>query len=564
MLESAPHRGEVRATWEAGPIAAGVQARPECPPFVAPGLHVTDQLVVVSAGSVYRGDSAITGDEAAATLAESYRRSRGPGVQSLRGSFSAVIVERGSGFVRAIRSSIGERPLFWRRRGELVAVATEPKQLVAAPLPPASIDHEGVLDLVALRFDRLERTGYQGVHRLLPGQWLEIDDGEREMWYWQPEVGVGTRAMTFPEAARGFRRLLRQAVARRVTEGMALLMSGGLDSTAVAVEAASLHLQRFGTPLRLVSAAYPGQPAADETDAIRAMARSLGLEVLWVRPRPRPFRDLERRARLHDGPDQAPLSSNLEEILAAARESGIAAAMDGHDGDTVLGLPYGLVTALLRRGRLATALRRAEFMGRRWGVSSATALRRVLVPAVIDVLPLARRAWSRLRPPPDPWPNWIRPPLRQQNGKPGDWKEEQVAGVTGPLVVALEGLERTALACGVHLLHPFCDPDLVEFLLGLAPEIKFAGGATKALTRMAYPELPPEVGTRFDKTVFNDVASDGASTAEILAQLRACSIRLSGIDWDSLRSRLEERDISVVERSFLVRVISAERFLEGR
>jgi asparagine synthetase B (glutamine-hydrolysing) len=346
-----------------------------------------------------------------------------------------------------------------------------------------------------------------------------------------------------------------------VTEGMAVLMSGGLDSTAVAVEAASLHLQRFGTPLRLVSAAYPGQPAADETDAIRGMARSLGLEVQWVRPRPRPFRDLERRAWLHDGPDPAPLSSNLEEILAAARENGITAALDGHDGDTVLGVPYGLATALLRRGRLVTALRRAGFMGRRWGVGSATALRRVLVPAVIDVLPLARRAWSRLRPPPDPWPDWVRPPLRQENGTLADWGEEQVAGVTGPLVQALEGLERTALACGVHLLHPFCDPELVDFLLGLPPEVKFARGATKALTRKAYPDLPSEVRTRVDKTVFNEVAIGGASPEEIAAEVCSAGGRLPGIDWAGIRRQAGGGHLAFPDLALLMRALSADRFL---
>jgi len=559
MLETAPHRGPVRSTWYEEGVAVGVQGRTGEHPFVSGGCHLDPEVVAVGTGALFRGASVVTGDAAMQGVAEAHRAGR---LVTLSGSFAAVLVERRTGRTVAVRSPVGERPLFWRREGASVAFASEVKQLADwSEKPP--VDEEAVLDLVAQRFDRPDRTTYRGIRRLLPGTILEVAGEVTERRFWRPG-GAGMRSVSFQEAAREFRRLLHQAVARRLGPGAAVLMSGGLDSTSVAAEAATLHLNRYGAPLRVVSAAYPDHPAVDESGAIRAAAEALGCEVVWVRPRPRPFRDLARRAWLHDGPDIAPLSSNFEEILAGARGAGISACLDGHDGDTVLGLPYGLVTALLRRGRLLTALRRAGFMRRRWGVGHAAATRRVLAPALIDVLPWGRRAWSRLRPPRDPAPEWVRPLLRQQNGTLESWAKEQVAGVTGPLLLALEGLERTALACGVNLLHPFCDPDLVEFLLGLPPEIKFAGGATKALTRKAYPELPLEVRARVDKTVFNEVAVAGAAAEEIMAQLRASSGRLPGTDWESLKGHVQEGDISVAERSLLLRIISAKRFLEAR
>jgi asparagine synthetase B (glutamine-hydrolysing) len=559
MLETAAHRGPVRMTWSEGGVALGVQGRSGEHPFVSGGCHVDPEVVAVGTGALFRGTAVVTRDEAIRRAAEAHRAGR---IEALSGSFAAVVVERGTGRTVAIRSPVGERPLFWRREGGSVAFASEVKQLAAwSERPP--VDEEAVLDLVAQRFERPERTTYQGILRLLPGTTLEVAGEVTERRFWRPGDGAGMRSVSFEEAVREFRRLLHQAVARRLGPGTAVLMSGGLDSTSVTAEAAPLHRDRYGDALRVVSAAYPEHPSVDESAGIRAAAQSLGCEVEWVRPRPRPFRDLARRAWLHDGPDMAPLSSNLEEILAGALGAGITACLDGHDGDTVLGLSAGVVGALLRRGRWLTAVRRVEFMRRRLGIGRARAVRRVMIPGLIDAVPGARPAWRRLRPPPDPWPPWVAEPIRIRDGAALNWYRYQADAVEGALVLSVENLERTAACSGVDLLHPYCDPDLVDFLLQLAPEVKLAAGVTKALVRRACPELPPEVRDRVDKTRFNDVALAGARRDEIVAEVAAAPKRLPGIDWPGLEGCLRAAELPFNERALLGRALSAERFLES-
>jgi len=559
MLEAAPHRGPVRSTWCRDGVGLGVQGRTDEHPFVSGGCHVDKELVEVGTGALCRGSSVVTGDAAPRGVAEAHRAGR---LETLVGSLAAVVVERRTGRAVAVRSPVGERPLFWRREGNSVAFGSEVKQLVAWSRPPP-VDEEAVLDLVAQRFERPERTTYMGIRRVLPGTTLEVAGETTERRFWRPGDRARTGSVPFEEAVREFRRLLYQAVARRLGPGTAVLMSGGLDSTSVAAEAAPFHLDRYGLPLRVVSAAYPDYPSVDESSAIRATAQALRCQVVWVQPRPRPFRDLARRAWLQDGPDMAPLSSNLEEILAGARGAGITACLDGHDGDTVLGLSAGAVGALLRRGRWGTAARRVGFMRRRLGIGRARAVRRVLIPGMVDAVPGARPTWRRLRPPPDPWPSWVAEPIRTRDGAALDWYRYQADAVEGALVLSVENLERTAACSGVDLLHPYCDPDLVDFLLQLAPEVKLAAGTTKALVRRAYPELPPEVRDRFDKTRFNDVALAGASRDEIGAEVAAAPKRLPGIDWPGLEGRLRRTGLAFAERALLARVLSAERFLES-
>jgi len=313
----------------------------------------------------------------------------------------------------------------------------------------------------------------------------------------------------------------------------------------------------------VVSAVYPDHPAVDESGAIRAAAEALGCEVVWVRPRPRPFRQLARRAWLQDGPDMAPLSSNLEEMLAGARGAGITACLDGHDGDTVLGLSAGSVGALLRRGRWVTAARRVGFIRRRLRIGRARAVRRVLIPGLIDAVPGARPAWRRLRRPADPWPTWVAEPLQRVDGWITDWSRDQPGAVDHLLVPALENLERTALTCGVSLLHPYSDPDVVDFLLSLPTAIQFARGVSKAIVRSAYQELPPEVVGRVDKTRFTDVAIAGSGRQEILTEVGATPRFLPGIDWAALERRLVDGEMPFQERALIGRVLAADAFLES-
>jgi hypothetical protein len=135
--------------------------------------------------------------------------------------------------------------------------------------------------------------------------------------------------------------------------------------------------------------------------------------------------------------------------------------------------------------------------------------------------------------------------------------------VEGALVLSIENLERTAARSGVDLLHPYCDPDLVDLLLRLPPEVKFAAGSSKAIVRRAYRELPPEVRDRVDKTLFNDVALAGAGRDEILAEVAVAPKRLPGIDWPGLEGCLRRSDMAFAERALVGRVLSAERFLES-
>jgi asparagine synthase (glutamine-hydrolysing) len=563
MLDAAPHRGTRKTIHADGDVAVGVTSREGEHPYRSPGIHVRGRVVTVSAGCLHRESSLITGGEAARRIGEAFLSRGIDGVAALRGSFAAVVVPMGTTRAFAIRTPLGEFPLFARIAGPLAAFASEVKQTLAAPMPAPGIDTESLLDLVALRFERPGHTAHRGIRRVRAGQWTEIGGRQfRDKVFWDPYMFLSRERVPFQDAVAEFRRLFHAAVARRLHHRTALLLSGGMDSSAIAAVAAPLHAAVFGEALPVVSAAYPDHPEVDESGYIRSTIEALGARITWVRPRPRPFTDPSWEVFLHDGPCMAPLSSNARPLLAAAREAGHAAVLDGHDGDGVLGGERGVVAALVGRLAFREVARYLRFVRRRHGLAWDRCVRRYLVGALLPAG--LRSTYARWRGAGQVAPPWALDPLASLLGAPhvdGEWFEAEARNVDGSMELAMETIERVALAEGMDALHPFADRDLVEFLLSLPPEVKFASGSTKSLIREGYPELPPAVIRRADKTAFDPLMVAGAT--EALSAIRGGPRALPGVDWVRLEARVKRGALPFSELALLLRVVQADRLLAG-
>lgn len=567
MLSASPHRGEDFDFAIGRSSAAGIQTFENEDPFIAPAILRDNELLITFAGCLHREDSIIGAQDASRSFADLYRKGGPAALRNQSGSFSAVVIDENANRGIAIRTPPGERPLFYRRVGQVLAFASEPKQLTTDPFGKPKPDIEALIDLVSYRLRLLERTPFDGVRRLLAGTQLSFSpqlDEARVERFWDPSSIVGNARISLDDAIEEFRELLSLAVRRRLRAGTGVLLSGGLDSTSVAATAAPIHRERYGLPLEVVSAAYPDYPEVDESVYIKEFAEALSLETNWVYPNPRPFADLDFGAWLHDGVDIGPMSSNFRQILRAAKSSGIPSVLDGHDGDAAFGVGIGALHALLRRGQIGVAVRHLSFTRRRSNTGIASLIRRNLIPALVDFAPAVRVAYRRLKGTEDKVPSWATENLRQLLGDetlPNGWREAQAIVCERHLLLAMEQVERLGAIEGVAVLHPLCDPDLLTFLMGLPPEIRYHTGAPKSLVRRGLPEIPASIRGRTDKTAFDAAAIGGAPTSEVFEETRKSPQLLPGVDWKELESCLESRDLVFPDRSILGRVLSADRFL---
>jgi asparagine synthase (glutamine-hydrolysing) len=460
-----------------------------------------------------------------AVVAAGYRR-WGTGVlPRLRGAYALLLwnVKEHSGLLATDR--LGARTVVWSEDAGRIAFATDVRDLLdLLPATPAPSDGAVVSWLVDGTLPR-ESTLYRGVRRLPGGRALRFGNPDvEEFEFWRPHFVPPSpqgRAEAVGDVGSTLARAVERACARGAPTGV--LLSGGLDSTAVAAFAAAA-----GGPLTAYSAVFPDHPVTDESEHIAANARALGLS--------------SRRLAFHSGGAFAPTLRHLERwklppatpnlffhepLLRLAREDGVAALLDGEGGDELFGPSPYLLADHLRAGRLGAARAAAVVLAGPDGAGAALTRFGVRGALPASVHLLARR----LRPRP-PW--WLTPEgAALYKGSPGwAWKKadgprwwahladtltagRERAGAHDALRHRLEGV---GLVGGHPLLE---DSDLIATTLALPPRLAYDGTVDRPLLREAVAAVvPAALGLRTEKRFFNVVLADAVHRADEEARTR--------------------------------------------
>jgi asparagine synthase (glutamine-hydrolysing) len=180
-------------------------------------------------------------------------------LRHLRGEFALVLWDDEKKVLFAARDRFGIKPLHVARSGNAWWFASEIKALLAAGVT-ASWDIETLRHCLVHQYPRADETLFLGVRQIPPASALVIDGQDaREFRYWQPSFDDQTIG------ADEIRALLEEAVALRMRcdVPVACALSGGVDSSAIAVIASSHR------PVRCFSVAFEG-PGYDESALLPA------------------------------------------------------------------------------------------------------------------------------------------------------------------------------------------------------------------------------------------------------------------------------------------------------
>ena len=577
MLDAAPHRGDDQVLERLGRVVLGV----------CNDTGWTTATLARADGRVAGLCGALDNDEAlreelrregarppadrtpAATLLAAHRCWGQEAAHRLRGSFAGVLTDGRE--VLCFRDQFGARPLFRHDGPGGFFAATEVKQVLAG----AGIPREPDLDhLHGLLFGGLDRsTAYRGVERIPKATLVTAgrEPGLDARTYWDPADLVESSRLGPDEAAEGVVAGLERAVRRVLTGRDALLLSGGLDSPALAAFAGDAPGPegRPGTgSVQALTAVYPEYPSADESEWTRRAARALGLPLHEYVADAGSLDEVDRWVRVLDGPVDVVSIPESAEAYAEARALGARTVINGEIAEMLFESRGYLLDHLLSHGRLRAAWRVISRM-REAGKTRRKILRRVLralaPPAVVATLRDGEPGWQSALPP------WVdaRPMLEAASGPPmwrmsprRRWIEMQTAPFQGP-GVGFEADEICAATCGVDTRRPFADVDLWEFVLSLPAEVKFPDRRTKPLLRRAMRGLlPDELIDRKDKTLFDEFHLARADYPTLERLLVEPGRRLDGIDYEVLRRRLAGRDMGVYELQWARNVAKVHAFLE--
>ncbi|MFJ4520734.1 asparagine synthase-related protein [Streptomyces sp. NPDC088810] len=447
------------------------------------------------------------------------------------GDFAAVLVYQDR--VLLIRDQQARIPLFYRESGGRVsAVSTSARGLGnVTELEPRYFCHYLTGNMAQ---PHTEPSPFAGVHRVLGGEVVELSATGR-MRRRVPGRTRGTDDPPAPAAdgtgpGQELRRALEHAVGRRLGRTVACHVSGGTDSTSVALLAARLLAAgRGGTgDLVLLAGRFDRGELAGERpyldEAVEAVCRQApgARPVIVDADDVADFDDFLHHAGDADEPHahafRAPFWSRLH---TAAAELGCDTLLTGCGADPVVDANPFHLHALARSGQLRELTRQARVRA----AASGQGVRDVVRTHVVQpALPLAAERAARLvhrgtvlgglghftRPP------WLRRGFARAHGyrAAGAAESRFVFGRTperslydaANYLAAPDPLSlRCAQRNGFFLSHPFLDPEVVATMRRLPADAAFRPGRPKALLREAMADLlPPRIRDRTAKIPFNE------------------------------------------------------------
>jgi asparagine synthase (glutamine-hydrolysing) len=300
-----------------------------------------------------------------AVLALAVYRQRGlEGLEHLEGDFTLVIWDAGEQRLICMRDPTGGYPFFRTVHEGGVVASTRMGPLLDARAS-RTLNLEYLADYLMSPGLPLEdtadgRTVYQGIQRVLPGSIVvfHLTSGrveQRRYWDWlQHQVDPGTDDIA--KLGEQYLDLLRGAVRTRLRGRTASHLSGGMDSTSVALIARDCL--QGSEPLHTLSLVYHRLPLlARERPYLESALGQPGLtqhringdEVL----------DFDRldTAPAHDEPCPGLVRAcaSGQALTAAAAQAGAATIMTGIGSDDIFNMQPFHLTELLRSGRLWSA-----------------------------------------------------------------------------------------------------------------------------------------------------------------------------------------------------------------
>ena len=426
------------------------------------------------------------------------------------------------------RDRMGERPLYVHHiPGKLLVFATTSPAVLAHPRVPNTINEARIADYLlecaggGLEGVDFTSTFHLAVERHPPRHVRVVDSqGERLREYWTLEPDrAGPLPKTDGEWAEALTAAMERAVAQRLAgpHRVGSMLSGGMDSTSLAIIAGDQLKAAGKPPLPTFSAIDSRRPDCLETQAVRTAARMPIFHPTLIdianlgdlKP------DLERFLDEFDEPFDANMAL-LDAQYAAAARSGVGAVLDGANGDIVF-MFDGTLSRQIRSGRWLAAWQNAQGMiragGRPW-VHIRNALRSALVPDAV------RTALAPLRASPDHETMLAQSAIlpafarrtdlfgrRQKLGALRSRVPSRSAAQTCAEallhtfpVVAAERYHRVAARHGIIKLAPFSERQLLELCIHLPDRQRLRGGRTKQALRAAmHQRMPESLRLRNDK-----------------------------------------------------------------
>jgi len=292
-------------------------------------------------------------------------------VERMRGMFAFALWDGRRHTLHLVRDRLGIKPLYIWQSDRVLLFASEIRALLASGLVPRRLNRRAVDRFLAYQTVPTPETLVQGVRMLEPASFISVSTPGhlRSRTYWDLfPARDELEDIPAAEARARVHELLRQSARLHLVSDVpvALFLSGGIDSTALAALVRQLEI----VP-RTVSISFPGTPY-DEGPIAREVAAALGTDHVDV-----PLTEADLLRQLPDAlaavdhPSGAGINTFV--VSQAVRALDIKVAWSGLGGDEF----FGGYPSFARMSEIASWRRVWKFSPTSVRTLAATAVRQV-------------------------------------------------------------------------------------------------------------------------------------------------------------------------------------------
>jgi len=259
-------------------------------------------------------------------------------LQRCIGMFAIALWDKKTQTLTLARDRLGEKPLYYGWQDDTFLFGSELKALKAHPDFNAEINRDALCLYMRHHYIPAPYSIYQGIHKLLPGTWLQVSRAQREphiKTYWSG-VDVSRQGKTNPftgspeEAVNALENLLKDAIGQQMMADVPLgaFLSGGIDSSTVV----ALMQAQSTQPIKTFSIGFH-EELYNEAAHAKTVAQHLGTDhtELYVTPE-ECMQVIPRLPTLYDEPfaDSSQIPTFLVSQLARQH---VTVSLSGDAGD---------------------------------------------------------------------------------------------------------------------------------------------------------------------------------------------------------------------------------------
>jgi asparagine synthase (glutamine-hydrolysing) len=411
------------------------------------------------------------------------------------GMFAGAIFNQSKRQVILSVDHAGQKPLFIYQDKKRIIFASEIKAIKAFGGIDLSLSSSALKEYLIYGFVPNPRTLFENVTRMQPGHFQVIDilEGPRECKkYWDlPILGPELEGSS-ADFHEEFRRLLRKSVKKRLAghAPLGVLLSGGIDSGAIAFEASQLGVQEKLKTFSMGFLKTSRPEFRDESQYSRLVAAKIKSDHSETQV-DAITGNLDQLLRQFDEPMSAPNAIPTSLLFQEAKRH-MKVALAGYGADQLLGGNSNLQVSLTVDQNLG----RLRFLLDHWPFKRLPEK----VKAAIG-FPLINRLMTLES-------LFSEQDLKGFFGEKFELKLDEAERLR-ELTYGIERsrcalyinfknylfdgilpvVDRTSAMNGLSVRNPFLDKELIEFTVLLPPQIRMNGRTTKSLIRDSYREI---------------------------------------------------------------------------